>query len=128
MKQPISEVVQNTRSLITNQLVIGLILIGFFWFKSGNWAAVSAMFGMVSALIIAAVLAYGVIRANRIASEQPQRSMMIIYFGAAQRFVLVIALFMVGLGLLKLDPLAMAATFGLTQLAYAINLRQQAKV
>ena len=44
MKQPISEVVQNTRSLITNQLVIGLILIGFFWFKSGNWAAVSAMY------------------------------------------------------------------------------------
>ena len=113
---------------MTYQFGIGLILTSLFWFKSGAWAATSALFGMASALIIAAVLGYGVIRANRIATEQPQRSMMIIYFGAAQRFVLVIALFMIGLGLLKLDPLAMAATFGLTQLAYTINLRQQAKV
>ena len=113
---------------MVNQLIIGLVLTGVFWFKSGEWSAVSALFGMVSALCIAGVLAYGVIRANRIATEQPQRSMMIIYFGAAQRFVLVIALFMVGLGILKLDPLAMAATFGLTQLAYVINLRQQGKV
>jgi hypothetical protein len=35
---------------------------------------------------------------------------------------------MFGLGVLKLDPLAMAVTFGLTQLAYTINLRHQAKV
>ena len=127
-RQPGSEVVKNTKLLMINQLVIGVILTGLFWFKGGDWAAISAFFGMSSALVIAAILAYGVIRANRIATEQPQRSMLIIYFGAAQGFVLVIALFMIGLGLFKLDPMAMAATFGLTQLAYTINLRQQAKV
>lgn len=113
---------------MTNQLGIGLVLSALFWFKIGDWAAISALFGMGTALVIAAVLGYGVIRADRIAIEQPKRSMMIIYFGAAQRFVLVIALFMIGLGLLKLNPMAMAATFGLTQLAYAINLRKQGKV
>jgi len=111
-----------------NQLVIGLILVGLFWFKSGEWEAVSALFGMFSALMIAAVLGYGVIRANKIATSNPQRSMGILYFGAVQRFILVLGLFMFGLAVLKLDPLAMAMTFGLTQLAYAINLKHQAKV
>jgi ATP synthase protein I len=111
-----------------NQFVIGLILVGLFWLKSGEWSAISALFGMFSALSIAAVLGYGVIRANKVATSNPQRSMGIIYFGAVQRFILVLGLFMFGLGVLKLDPLAMAVTFGLTQLAYTINLRHQAKV
>jgi len=128
VKKPNSEVVQNTRRLMINQLVIGLILVALFWFKSGEWAGLSALFGMFSALTIAAVLGYGVIRANRIATTNPQRSMGIIYFGAVQRFILVLGLFMFGLAVLKLDPLAMAMTFGLTQLAYAINLKHQAKV
>ncbi len=128
MKKPDSEVVQNTRRLMINQAVIGLILVGIFWFSRGELAAVSALFGTFSALSIAAVLGYGVIRANKIATTNPQRSMIIIYFGAVQRFVLVLALFILGLAVLELDPLAMAATFGLTQIAYAINLRHQTKV
>lgn len=128
VKESSNQVVENTKRLMINQVLIGLVLSGFFWFKSGEWAAISALFGMFSALAIAAVLGYGVIRANKIATTNPQRSMIIIYFGAVQRFVLVLGLFIVGLAVLKLDPLAMAATFGLTQLAYTINLRQQAKV
>jgi len=128
VKKPDSEVVENTKRLMINQLIIGLILAGIFWFSSGKHAAVSALFGAFSALSIAAVLGYGVIRANKIATTNPQRSMIIIYFGAVQRFVLVLALFILGLAVLDLNPLAMAATFGLAQIAYAINLRHQTKV
>jgi len=111
-----------------NQLIIGLILVGFFGLSRSGFEAASALYGMCSSLCIAAALGYGVMRANRIASTNPQRSMGIIYFGAVQRFVLVLGLFVFGLAVLKLDPLATAATFGLTQVAYAINLKHQAKV
>lgn len=111
-----------------NQLLIGLILAVFFWFQGGSWLATSALFGAFSALSISAVLGYGVIRANKIAASDPKRSMLIMYMGAVQRFVMVLGLFIFGLAILKLDPLAMAVTFGLTQLAYTLNLRHQAKV
>lgn len=112
---------------MTYQLFIGVVMAGIFWYSAGYMSALSAIFGMVSALSIAAFLGYGVIRANRVSTVSPHRSMMIIYFGAVQRFVLVLGLFIFGLGVLKLEPLAMAATFGLTQIAYAISLKQQAK-
>lgn len=110
------------------QLIIGLVLSIIFWLNSGLQAGLSSLFGMFAGLSIAAYLGYGVFRANRVASTDPKRSMMILYFGAVQRFVLVIGLFIVGLAVLKLEPLAMALTFGVAQFAYAINLKHQGKV
>ena len=79
-------------------------------------------------MLVSAYLAYSVVRAEKSAQLDPKKSLGILYFGAAQRFIMVAGLFIVGLAILKLDPLATAAGFGFSQIGYVINLRQQSRV
>lgn len=104
-----------------NQLTIGLIVAIFFGLIADIEHTFAAMYGMLITMSTSALLSYGVQRAEIIATEDPKKSMGILYFGAVQRFILVAALFIVGLGLLMLEPLPMATTFGLTQFACVIN-------
>jgi len=121
LKAKHSEVGTNTRRLMINQLIIGLIIAGFFSIKVDNNSAISAIYGMLITMSTTALLSYGVQRAEKAATDDPKVSMGILYFGAVQRFIMVAALFIIGLGLLKLEPLPMAAAFGLTQFAYVFN-------
>ncbi|MFP5344916.1 MAG: hypothetical protein ACLGGU_04680, partial [Gammaproteobacteria bacterium] len=49
------------------------------------------------------------------------KGMLLLYLGVVQRFLLVLALFALALGVLKLDPLASIVGFGLSQLGYVIS-------
>jgi ATP synthase protein I len=65
-------------------------------------------------------------QAGDLAAVSTQRSMLSLYFGAVQRFVLVLALLAVGMGYLKLAPLPLLASFAIAQLAYALAAGRQA--
>ncbi|HFD31844.1 MAG TPA: ATP synthase subunit I [Gammaproteobacteria bacterium] len=123
-----SKVVTNTRRLITGQFLIGLLVAAVFFIAGTNWQGVSAVYGFMTTILVSAYLGYGVVKAEKVAQSDPKKSLGILYFGAAQRFIMVAGLFVIGLAALKLDPLATAAGFGFSQLGYVINLRQQARV
>ena len=123
-----SNVATNTRRLIVSQFVIGIIVVVVFFIFGSSWQGVSATYGCLITMLISAYLGYGVVKAEKSAQTDPKKSLGILYFGAAQRFMMVIGFFIIGLAILKLEPLATAAGFGFSQLGYVINLRQQARV
>ncbi|MDH5259393.1 MAG: ATP synthase subunit I [Gammaproteobacteria bacterium] len=113
---------------MTSQLIIGLIVAAIFFLAGSNLQVLSAAYGSMVTILVSAYLGYGVFKAEKIAQTDPKKSLGILYFGAAQRFILVAGLFIVGLAILKLEPLATATGFGFAQLGYVINLRQQSRI
>ena len=122
-----TQVATNTRQLLAIQIALGLIVAAGFKLASQEWQSVSAIFGMLTSIALTLLLSHGVKRAEKSALQDPKKSMGILYLGAVQRFVLVLAFFIVGLGIMKLEPLAMALGFGLTQFAYVFNMRNLKK-
>jgi len=82
---------------------------------------------MLTSIALTLLLSHGVKRAESSALQDPKKSMGILYLGAVHRFLLVIAFFIIGLAILKLEPLAMALGFGLTQFAYVFNIHNLKK-
>jgi ATP synthase protein I len=86
----------------------------------GVTQGLAALYGAFTSIVLAFLLSRGVKRASEAALHDPKKSMMILYLGAVQRFVLLLVLFAIGLAVLKLDPLACLIGFGLAQLTYVI--------
>ena len=106
------------RKVIGLQMLIGGLVVAGFFLGKGSLEALSAAYGSVISIILAYLLGRGVVRAGNTAQQSPKNSTAILYIGAVQRFVLVLALFGVGLGILKLEPLATMSGFILPQLAF----------
>ncbi len=123
MNSTTREVAANTRRLIITQAIVGLVVATGFIFAQSLWAGVSAVFGSAISMVAALMLGSGVRRAGAQAAENPKKSMGILYFGAVQRFVMVLVLFIVGLSLIGMDPLAMAIGFGVSQFSYLFSFR-----
>ena len=89
-------------------------------------AAKGALFGGCIALANSVLLYRKLDSASNMAKDNPNGGMMTLYAGVIQRFVFVLVMFGVGMGLLKLSPIALVGAFGLAQLAYMIcGVRQQ---
>ena len=111
--------------IMTAQLAAtAIVAIAFGVAGGGHWSALSAIGGGLTSLCIAWLLRRGVRRASEIALTDQKKSMMILYLGAVQRFVVVIALFALGLGVAKLEPLAMFAGFAAAQIGNFIGARK----
>lgn len=85
----------------------------------GARAAWSAAYGGAVSLILSVLLSRGVMLAGRM--ESAKTSQAILYAGAAVRFVLVLALFAIGLAGLKLMPVAVISGFVAVQLAFLLT-------
>ncbi|MEW5756879.1 MAG: ATP synthase subunit I [Pseudomonadota bacterium] len=105
------------------QLVLTLLaVLGFFLLKD-EWHALSALCGGLVSVSLLLVLRRGIRRASEVAMHDKKKGMAILYIGAVQRFVLILVLFALGLGVLGLDPLAMFAGFVLAQASNLISAR-----
>ena len=92
----------------------------------GTEAASAALFGGCVALANSVLLYRKLDSASSMAKDNPNGGMMTLYAGVIQRFVFVLGMFAVGMGLLKLNPVAVVGAFGLAQIAYMIcGVRQQ---
>lgn len=103
-----------------------LVAAGFF-FGEGAREAWSGFYGGLISVVTTFLLSRGVVRAADAASQSQKKSMIILYLGAAQRFVLVLVLFGVGLAGLHLAPLPTIAGFVAAQLVYVIGMRAAQK-
>ena len=121
------------RRVVIVQLSVTLfVAAAFFGFtaeglstEEGLWKALSAGYGGLSSVVLALISIGGFKRANAIALSDPKQSMMILYIGAVVRFAAVIVLLGIGLGLLKLDALAVFAGFALAQASYLMSVRDR---
>lgn len=123
MNTAASEIVAAVRRVVALQAGAAALVAAGFFIGKGQWAAVSGLYGGLISVVTAILLSRGVIRAADAAQQSQKKSMIILYLGAAQRFVLVLVLFGVGLAGLHLAPLPTIAGFVAAQLVYVIGMR-----
>jgi F0F1-type ATP synthase assembly protein I len=108
------------RVFIVQALLITVAMALAIW-VSGLESALAVLYGGAMVMINTAVQQWGHFRASKIAGTDLGRNMRIIYRTAAQRFIVTLALFAVGIGVLKLEPKSMIAGFIWLQLAQVLD-------
>ncbi len=105
------------------QAIAGVICAIGFLIYFGVWPSVSALAGAGVSIALLLLLRRGMNHASEVAQHDQKRGMIILYMGAAQRFLLILVLFALGLGVVEFDPLAMFVGFFLAQLSNLTNVR-----
>ena len=124
MNSAVRDIRDRTRKLIGWQLFAGVVVALVFWlFFGGWWSALSSLGGCLVSVAIAMLLSRGVRKASEVVLHDQKKSMLILYIGAVQRFILIGVLFALGIAAIKFEPLAMFAGFASAQLSYLINAR-----
>jgi len=100
-----------------------LLVVGGASLLHSPHAALSGAAGVMVAMFLAWMLRRSMARATELAVESPQRSMNTMYLGAATRFVSLLVLMAVGLGLLGLDARFMVGGFVLAMVAGVLAAR-----
>jgi ATP synthase protein I len=108
------------RKVIGLQAIIGGLVVAGFFVGEGVSGALSAAYGSAISIFLAYLLSREVVRAGNTVQQDTRKSTMMLYMGAVQRFLLVLALFGFGLAFLKLEPMASVIGFALPQLAFMI--------
>lgn len=109
------------RAVLVYQAGITVLVAAVFMVMGGLWPGIAAFYGGLVAMTLTWLLKRRVSGVAQAAQVSPGKSMMLLYLGVVQRFLLVLALFALALGVLKLDPLASIVGFGLGQLGYVIS-------
>lgn len=124
MSRMAEAITRRGRRVVTIQLIVLALAAGLALLYSPH-AALSAAGGVAVAMLLAWMLRRTMARATELAVESPQQSMNTMYLGAASRFVALLALMAVGLGLLKLDARFMVGAFVAAMIAGVLAARGQ---
>jgi len=108
-----------TRKVIGLQLVVGILLAIACSVAYTPWHGLSLLYGAMISMLSSWWLSRGVSKAGATAS-QGRSGEVILYVGAALRFIMVLALFAVGLAAIKLVAVATVVGFVIAQLAFVI--------
>jgi F0F1-type ATP synthase assembly protein I len=111
---PAQTVHTRARRLIALQCGVALVVAAAFFVSRGRWEALSAGYGSLIAVFMTLLLSQGMALASK--AKSMQQSQIVLYAGAAVRFLLVLALFAFGIAGLKLEPLATVLGFIAAQL------------
>jgi len=120
------ELIQKTRRLIGVQLLTGVIVAIGFSITNTPWHGLSVLYGTTISMLSAWWLSRGVSKAGA-RVHQGHSGEAVLYVGAALRFIMVLALFALGLALIKLQPVATVIGFIVAQLAFVIVGNWRAK-
>ena len=113
-------------TLIVVQAALAVVCTLVALIYQGQDSALAAVYGGGVAIGSTWLLVKRVARAGELAKTNLKWSAYSLYFGAIQRFVFVLAMLGVGLGVIRLDPVPLLATFGIAQLGYIIAAGKQA--
>lgn len=106
----------SSKKLLKLQFFLGLAVTSLFYLLYGPWSGLSALMGSAASIVTALHLRYDVSRASK--SEDAAHSMKILYFGAVQRFLLVLALFAIAISVIGLNPLAVCLSFAIVHFGF----------
>ena len=118
-----AELTAKANKVLRIQLAISVGVAGLFLIQ-GIFESLSALYGGLATVVTAWFLSRGVKRASELAAVDPKKSMLIMYAGAVQRFLLVGALLAIGIGLIELDPIGVCAGFAIAQIGYLAGSRR----
>ncbi len=109
------------RRVMALQLLIVLGVTTAYLLLQGLYAAQSAFYGGLIALFATWLMGWRITRAAETAAQDSSQGAFVIYAGAVQRFLLTLVLMALGMGTLKLAPVAILVCYALAQIAYAFN-------
>ncbi|QKT03608.1 ATP synthase subunit I [Ectothiorhodospiraceae bacterium 2226] len=107
--------------LLGVQLLLTLAVAGAYLAMVGAASALAALYGGGIALVGSLIAGWRILRAGALAGQNPRVGEVEIYMGAAMRFIATLVLLAIGMGLLRLDPLAIIAAFAAAQIGYMFN-------
>lgn len=112
------------RQLMLVQVVVTAVL-ALAWGAFGEYIdGLAVAYGGFVSMLLAWLHKRGVRKAELRAISDPKGSMLVLYVGAVVRFVLLIGLLGIGMGLLKLPALPLFAGFVLAQLGFLAVARR----
>ena len=107
------------RLLIVQLILTFIVALAYLIFNTNSMF--SALYGGFITLAATMLMALRIVRAGEVAAADKQQGYIEIYIGAFQKFILTLVLMAVGMGYLKLDPLAILISFAITQLSFIAN-------
>jgi len=108
------------RSLLIIQAILVMIGVVASYYYFGDDGLLPAAYGGAVAVVNTILLSRRLDSAGEMAEENPDGGVLTLYLGVVQRFVFVLVMFGVGMGVLKLLPPPMLGTFALSQLAFML--------
>ncbi len=119
------ELVLETRRVVGLQLLIAILVAAGFFVAQGPGEALAAAYGGLVSVVSTLLLSRGIRKAGTVVARgEKKKSEVILYGGAAMRFLVVLACFGVGLAILELAPLAMVAGFVTVQMVFVFTARR----
>ena len=115
------------RSLLLIQAILVLIGIAVSFYFKGEAGLLPAAYGGAVAIANSILLSRRLQSAGEMAEDNPEGGVLALYLGVVQRFVFVLVMFGVGMGVLKLLPPPMLGTFAIAQLAFMLFGSKQTK-
>ncbi|MCN4143650.1 MAG: ATP synthase subunit I [Thiohalomonas sp.] len=109
------------RRLLIVQVILTLIIALSYLVLQNSDGLFAAFYGGSITLSGTLLMAWRIGRAAEVASIERQQRYIEIYIGAIQKFILTLVLMALGMGYLKLDPLAILISFAVTQLSFIAN-------
>ncbi|CAA6810798.1 MAG: Unknown protein [uncultured Thiotrichaceae bacterium] len=104
------EIDQKSKAARKYQLILMLVIVAILFAMQKSEHAYAAAYGGLVSLFLTWTISWSMRKANEIAKTDPKRGMGVLYLSAVIRFFLFLGLFALGIGLLKLAPLAVVAT------------------
>ncbi len=108
------------RSLLIIQASLVLIGIAVSFYYLADDGMLAAAYGGAVAIANTILLSRRLDSAGEMAKDNPEGGVLALYLGVVQRFVFVLVMFGVGMGVLKLLPPPMLGTFAIAQLAFML--------
>lgn len=115
------------RSLLIIQAILVLVGVAVSFYYLGDAGIFPAVYGGAVAIANTLLLSSRLESAGEMAKDNPDGGVLTLYLGVVQRFVFVLVMFGVGMGVLKLLPPPMLGTFAIAQLAFMLFGTQKAK-
>lgn len=109
------------RRLLIIQVILTFIISLLYLVLTNTSGMIAAFYGGNITIVATLISAWRIGRAGEVAYSDKQQGYIEIYIGAIQKFILTLALMAIGMGWLKLDPLAILISFSLTQLSFIAN-------
>ena len=94
------------------QIVVILVIAALFGIRDvmaahaqQNYLALAAIYGGALSIVVSMTLSLAVLKATSVAKNDPKTAMGLLYVSAVIRFILILALFAIGIGWLGLNPI-----------------------
>lgn len=99
-------------------MVLAGVSVSFYYF--GEVGILPAAYGGAVAIANTILLSRRLDAAGEMAKDNPDAGVLTLYLGVVQRFIFVLVMFGVGMGVIKLMPQPLLGTFAVAQLAFMI--------